>query len=156
MDTLKTTVAQQTGDPASAFISFLWANYVSSPAFLSMILVVFVLLWIMRTLVFDNKGIKWAESNGWAYPTSFILIVAFVVWLKGGIEFATFKQYLADFITQLSATLFIYLIIGHRLVKWAGNWAAEKMGLNKDIPPVDTPPLGLPDVPKTDVNSGQG
>lgn len=143
MDTTKTAIdiAQKTGDPASAFISFLWVNYISNPVFLSMILVVFILLWVARVFVFDNKSIKWT-AQGWAYPLAFIVIVAFVVWLKADIAYNGFKQYLADFITQLSATLFIYFVIGHRIVKWAGNWGAGKLGLNDDL--------------KADVNSDNG
>lgn len=134
MDTTK-QLAQQTGDPASAFVSFLWNNYISNPVFLSMILVVFVLLWVVRTFVFDNKSIKWANDRSWSYPLTFLCIVAFVVWLKGGLVYESFKQYLADFITQLSATLFIYFIFGHKLIKWGGNWAAGKLNLNEDKEP---------------------
>lgn len=140
MDTVN-KVAQQTGDPASAFVSFLWNGYLSNPVFLSMILVIFILLWVARTFVFDNKNLKWATDRSWLYPLTFVVIVAFVVWLKADIAYLGFKQYIADFITQLSAALFIYFVIGHRIVKWAGNWAAGKLNLN-ELPGTDIKPDG--------------
>lgn len=136
--------AMQTGDPASAFLSFLWVNYVTNPLFLSMVLVVLVLLWISRMFVFDNKNIK-LNDKGWFYPAVLLFIIAFVVWLKGGLVFNDVKQYLADFVTQLSATLIVYTIVGHRLVKAGGMAGAIYFGLNekKAIEEGKDKPVGL-------------
>jgi len=141
MDTTK-QIAMQTGDPASAFISFLWTNYLSNPVFLSMILVVFVLVWIARVFIFDNKNIK-LNDRSWFYPLIFIGIVALVVLLKGGIIFQSVMQYMADFVTQLSATIFLYLLFGHKLIKKAGEWGAKEMGLDKPKDEVKDKPVGL-------------
>lgn len=138
MDTTK-QLAQQTGDPASAFISFLWNNYVTSPLFLSMVLVIFALLWVSRVFIFDNKNIK-LNDRGWFYPGTLLFIIAFVVWLKGGLVYESFKQYLADFITQLSATLLVYTIVGHKLIKKGGMAGAIYFGLNEKKANEDTEP----------------
>ena len=98
-----------------------------------MILAILVLLWIARVFIFDNKNIKMNEKS-WFYPLLFIFIVASVVWLKGGIEFTSFKQYLNDFLTQFSATVIVYFIIGHQAIKWLSEKTAKKLNLWEDPP----------------------
>jgi hypothetical protein len=130
------------GDPASSFLAYLMHDYVTSPLFQSMILVIFLLLWIARVFIFDNKNIK-LNTTSWFYPLMYFVIVAFVVWLKGGIEFVSFKKYLSDFITQIAATSFLYMIFGHKLIAWASQWAGTKLGLY-DIQKSDVSDLRVP------------
>lgn len=129
MDSLKTTgLSGGGGDPASSFLNFIWHNYISSGDFWGIILIVFLLMWLGRTFIFDNKNLK-INSKSWFYPLCFFSIIIISVWLKSQAVPEFSRSYISDLLITMSVIAICYTAFGHKLLVWASKWATERLGL---------------------------
>lgn len=127
-------------DPASSFLSYVYGQYVTSGTFWGMIILVFLLLWVARTFIFDNKNIKWATARSWLYPAVFFGVTVFVVWLKSEVDFSLDKKYFSDWFETVGVVSICYTAFGHKLVTWLSGISTKAWGLSAG----------------TDINPGKG
>lgn len=115
MDSLKTFTPEPALDIWSYFFGFLRDNYLSNPVFWGSIILVFLIMYVLRLLVFDNKLVK-LNAKSWFYPITMIVVIMFVVWIKNEAAFVFSKKYIGDFLTTAGAVALLYMAFGHKLL----------------------------------------
>lgn len=115
MDSLKTFSPEPALDPFSYFLGFIKDYYLSNPTFWMTIFIVFLMLYIMRVLIFDNPKIG-LNSKSWFYPAVFTAVIFFVVWLKNEAPFEFSKKYWSDLLTTAGGVTLLYMAFGHKLL----------------------------------------